>query len=75
MKPRTRHISNLYYRWGHRIQLDAIDCFKALADAGAIERAGEDTYSETPNSVSPDLYDDLIMDILTDYKARKAGNK
>lgn len=72
MKPRIRPLSSLYFRWGRSIGLEAEDVAIALEDAGVITMVSHDKYVEVKNErLSPELYEEIVMNILTDYATRE----
>lgn len=75
MKPRTRSISNLYFRWGSKIKLDAEDVAIALERAGLIERIGPDRYREVARAekMPEEKFNELIFETLTSYKGQTYG--
>lgn len=75
MKPRVRPISNLYFRWGKKLELDAEDVATALERAGFIERVGAELYSEIKRDVKlpDDEFNDLILTTLINYKGQTYG--
>ncbi len=69
MKPRVRPLSNLYYRWGKRLGLDAETVARSLEAQKIIIRIDADHYSESPRNKVPHAeFERLVVDTLLAWK-------
>jgi hypothetical protein len=75
MKPRVRPISNLYFRWGQKVDLNADDVANALERAGLITRIGTDSYQEVKRETKlpNEEFENLILKTLNRYKEKFCG--
>lgn len=74
MKARIRPISNLYHRWGERLNVDAEDVANALQAVGLIKRIGSDKYQEIERVKVPrDEYNQLVERAIKAYRGPEHG--
>jgi hypothetical protein len=67
MKPRIRHIKNLWFRWGQRLNLEPEACAESLSQAGLIALTLDGTHyveTEKARSIPKNKFDQTILNTL-----------
>lgn len=75
MKPRSRRLSNLWFRYGKDRGLDAEEVAEALEVAGLIERLERDRYREVEQKprLKLEAFEKLVSEALARYLTETKG--
>lgn len=74
MKPRTRSIRNLFYRWGRALGLGPRECATALESAGIIILTPDGVHyyeTESARALAPDAFENAIRDALLSARVNR----
>ena len=72
MRPRIRHMSNLYHRWGRNLDLSAEEIAAVLEMNGLITLLDKNRYREVERTkITLNEYESLVNDLLTEFKANR----
>ncbi|MCA9339397.1 MAG: hypothetical protein KDA17_00625 [Candidatus Saccharibacteria bacterium] len=76
MKPRTRPIKNLYFRWGQGFGLTPIEIAEVLEREGLIELTPERTHyreTEKATQLPPYMFDEVFCKAIVKEVLKKEG--